>query len=81
MSFNNLERIDIIGQNGATGEHYLNNDHQRVAYSFVNRYLNEGKDAAGKWLLEIGVDEDIAKELAPYIEEEFNSRGYWFPDA
>lgn len=80
MSFNDLERIDVIGSNGNNGEHYMVDEHKRVAYTFVNKYLNEGKYAATKWLQDIGVEEDTAKELSPYIEEEFNRRGFYFPN-
>lgn len=53
---------------------------EKMAVTFVDHYLNEDKIAAAKWLFENLPDRMFAEELAPYVEKEFNNRGYIFPE-
>lgn len=48
------------------------------AVTFADKYINEGVAQAATLLHINKINEETAKELAPYIRDEFERRGYEF---
>lgn len=49
---------------------------EQIAAKFVDLYTSNNPMAAAKYLMDVGIDADNAKEIAPEVKDEFERRGY-----